>query len=257
MAKIKTKIEHIVKKRRRLTKNIFNILIESSRPIEDRIDEEIQDIYDNYLEVNETKRPNENMEGNIKNIEPILHKIGSKKYQFILNVSSYTLLKFNYSRFCNDLNKIFAFPIGTIKVKKLEKDEIIKIVEKPKLQKKEVTDDIPKEIIDQIDKSIENDDTIPLKVPKEYIEALEDMENSEVIPIGTSSLPQMSALENIDPNKNGVNKSEVAPEKKENGYASPTGYSLNNILFGVGGLVLGAKIFSSSSNQIKPTYLNI
>ena len=64
--------KNAIKKRRRLSKFNFNMLIKSSKPIDDSLDQEIQDIYENYLYVNTLKRPDEEKEGNIKSIEPEL-----------------------------------------------------------------------------------------------------------------------------------------------------------------------------------------
>lgn len=265
----------IIKKRRRLSKFTFNMLIKSLKPIDDSIDQEIQDIYENYLYVHTLKRPDEKVEGNIKSIDPELIKIDDNTYQFILNISTYTVLKFDYSQFARDLNKIYNYPIGTIKVNALtanerikkasdnieknNQDEIKKLTQNINNNEQsqvsnEISDNIDEkkfseELVKKIDEEIENDNSISLRIPEKYIEA-----SNEIIPQGKSSLPPMPALQ-MQEEKN----EEKSGDKKTAGESNPDffgNFNPKNILFGIGGLLLGLNLSGSSNNSsYRPIYI--
>jgi len=249
----------IIKKRRRLSKFTFNMLIKSLKPIDDSIDQEIQDIYENYLYVHTLKRPDEKLEGNIKSIDPELIKIDDNTYQFILNISTYTVLKFDYSQFARDLNKIYNYPIGTIKVNALTANERIKKasddippVQHTEIDEKKITEDVnssidekkfSEELVKKIDEEIENDNSISLRIPEKYIEA-----SNEIIPQGKSSLPPMPALQMQE------EKNEEKTEDKKPDFFSK--FDPKNILFGIGGLLLGINLSGSSNNSsYRPIYI--
>jgi hypothetical protein len=178
-----------IKKRRRLSKFVFNMYIESGKKInDDLIDTEIQDNYENFFEVNKVKRPEDLVDGSIKSIEPELIKISDYKYQFVINVSAYTVLRFNYSNFAKHLNKKLKLPVGALKVtqtNKLPKGEEAEVEPDEEIEEEQIEEikqepekviEPPKEnpeLIKQIDEQIHNDETIPIKVPQEYVEAME------------------------------------------------------------------------------------
>jgi hypothetical protein len=146
-----------------------------------------------------------------------------------------------------------GFSIGCLKIEKLKADEVIppKISqpepEEESKEDEEVKEDseekeaIPEEeekqgeshIEQMIDEEIENDSSIPIKVPEKYVEAMHEID--EPIPKGASALPPMPALDGNPPVQ-----------------ADP-GFSFQNVLLGLGGLLLGMRMFKSESAN--PIYL--
>lgn len=222
------------------------MLIESSKKIdEDLIDLEIQDNYENFFEINRLKRPEDKVDGSIKSIEPELIKISDYKYQFIINISAYTVLRFNYSNFAKHLNKKLKLPVGALKVtqtNQLPKGEEVEVEpeeEEPEPIPEQIQE-APKpepvieqpeenpEVIKQIDEQINNDNIIPIKVPQEYVEAMEN------IPQGKSSLPQMPALEQPQMN------------------ADSGSFSWQNLALGAIGIMIGLKLSAKEQTILPP-----
>jgi hypothetical protein len=94
---------------------------------ENELSSTIQDSFQTFLKVNMKIRPNDTTHNNIRTIEPSLIKYTDSLYQFIIKVSAYTVLKYEYSELALYLNKAFNLPIGSIVVEKLNKDETIKV----------------------------------------------------------------------------------------------------------------------------------
>lgn len=133
-------------------------------------------------------RPNDIVHNNIRTIEPSLIKYTDSLYQFIIKVSAYTVLKYEYSELALYLNKAFNLPIGSITVEKLNKDETIKVEIPAQPKQYENEFNAEEEITEQdvivesdpilekkIDEQIENDNSIPMKVPEQFIKAMEEM----------------------------------------------------------------------------------
>ena len=180
-------------------------------------------------------------------------KFTNSLYQFIINVSTYTVLSFAYSEFALELNKLFKLPIGCIKIDVLRKDETIKpptpILKQPIKQIEEAnieeeqikeeeeyqeeTNEIAEsnpELTKQIDKQIETDNTVPLNIPPKYVEAAQQID--QPIATGQSTLPPMPAL---------VGHALLGDKEKPIVQNSDNGFNFQNILLGFGGLLIGMK----------------
>lgn len=245
-----------IKKRRRLSKFTFNMLLSSEVEInEDQLSNIIEDIFQKHISVNLKIRPNESLIDNIKSLEPSLINFDNKNYQFILNISSYTVLIYSYSDFALELNRIFKLPIGCIKIQPLKKNEMIQFnsdnnnlinqidddllnqnnnddltsqLEDNELLNQLESDKLPDQIEELFDNQINDDEEISLKIPDKYIEAAEEFEN--IISTGKSSIPQIPILDE------GKNQNEE-------------GFSLQNLLMGIGGLLIGIKLGTPIDTQ--------
>ena len=258
-------------KRRRLSKQTFNMSIKSKVDLdEDILSGTIQNIFEEFLRVNLKLRPDDDLDDNIKSIEPYFHPVDSKTFQFKLDYSGYTVVEFAFSEFALKLSKLLRLPIGYLKIEKLRNDLIleqkeVKEEKEVKVRKKcdphlfpttpslsateveEIKIEEPKEVplildddkkmSDIIDKQIEFDQTVPLQIPPGYSCEIEETN----MPIGKSSLPPMPALEEI---KN------TNPQSSN----SDSYFNLQNLFLGLGGLFLGMKLSGGNAPVSSESY---
>lgn len=271
-------------KRRRLTKSTFNMLIKLKTKIdEDTLNSTILHIFDEFVRVNVKRRPDDDLEESIKSMDPSFNAVDEANFQFMINVSSYTVLEFAFSEFALKLSKMLRLPMGYLSVTKLKSDEVIRPKAKPKPKPKieiqqvpeeeeqevqqEVAEEVPEE--QQVQQEEVQQEQVPEPCPQaagwtetkflsQQLKEIIDKEiESDVVPMQIPKAYEVAAETMNDPIPQG--KSSLPPmpalENKPVQSFNPESYfSLQNIALGLGGLILGMKLVSPGASVQTPSF---